>query len=141
MVAEMELLEQVCIIFLDGLPTVNRSCVRHLNPVLRVERGQGGCIAVVECLVIFFTERVKLLACGSAASFCWAKIGKAKLIANPTRATTKRISIVSSGGSRTICHLTTCCGIVSDSPGAERTSLVKGPEGHLKWTPRPIRCQ
>ena len=30
--------------------------------------------------------------CGSAGSFCWAKVGKAKLIANPT----KRIFIVSS---------------------------------------------
>jgi hypothetical protein len=29
-------------------------------------------------------------------SFCWAKVGKAKLIANPTRATTKRIFILSS---------------------------------------------
>jgi hypothetical protein len=27
-------------------------------------------------------------------SFCWAKVGKAKLIANPARATTKRIFIV-----------------------------------------------
>src|SRR4029077_10271261 len=31
MVAEMKLFEHVCMIFLDGLPTVNRSCVRHLN--------------------------------------------------------------------------------------------------------------
>jgi hypothetical protein len=29
-------------------------------------------------------------------SFCWAKVGKAKLIANPIRATSKRIFIVSS---------------------------------------------
>jgi hypothetical protein len=31
-------------------------------------------------------------------SFCWAKVGKAKLIANPTRAPSKRIFIVSSQG-------------------------------------------
>jgi hypothetical protein len=39
MVAEMHFLEQVCIMFLDGLPTENRTAVRHLNRVLRVERG------------------------------------------------------------------------------------------------------
>ena len=32
----------------------------------------------------------------TGVSFCWAKVGKAKLIANPTRATTERIFIVSS---------------------------------------------
>jgi len=31
-------------------------------------------------------------------SFGWTKVGKARLIANPTRGTTKRFSIVSSGG-------------------------------------------
>ena len=51
----MNLLEQVCIMFLDCLPTVNRSCVRHLNSVLRVERGVGGGIVVVDRFVIFFT--------------------------------------------------------------------------------------
>ena len=62
MVAEMHLLEHVCIMFLDGLPTVNRSCVRHINRVLREERGHGGGIVVVECIVIFFNDRDKLLA-------------------------------------------------------------------------------
>ena len=61
-VAEMKLFEHVCLIFLDGLPTVNRSCVRHKNRVLREERGHGGGIVVVSCLVKFFNERVKLLA-------------------------------------------------------------------------------
>ena len=62
MVAEMHLLEHVCIIFLDGLPTVNRSCVRHQNRVLREERSKGGGIVVVVCIVKFFVERVNLLA-------------------------------------------------------------------------------
>src|ERR1700685_1105663 len=31
MVAEMHLIEQVCIIFLECLPTINRSCVCHKN--------------------------------------------------------------------------------------------------------------
>jgi hypothetical protein len=34
-------------IFLDGFPTVNRSCVRHKNRVLCKARGHGGGIAVV----------------------------------------------------------------------------------------------
>ena len=57
MVTEMHILEQVCKIFLDGLPTVNRSCFVHQNRVFREARGQGGGIAVVECIVIFFMER------------------------------------------------------------------------------------
>jgi hypothetical protein len=58
----MKLLEQVCMKFLDGLPTVNRPYVRHNNSVFREERGHGGGIVVVSCLVKFFNERVKLLA-------------------------------------------------------------------------------
>src|SRR5580700_445179 len=63
MVAHMKLLEQVCIMFLGGLPTVNRSFVRHINRVLREGRGQGGGIVVVPCLVKLLIERIKLLAC------------------------------------------------------------------------------
>ena len=36
---------------LDCLPTENRSLRSHLNRVLRVQRGNGSGIAVVECLV------------------------------------------------------------------------------------------
>jgi hypothetical protein len=36
---------------LDGLPTENRSLRSHLNRVLRVQRGHGSGIAVIECLV------------------------------------------------------------------------------------------
>src|SRR6516165_184769 len=61
MIAEMNLLEYVCPMFHDGLPTVNRPCIIHQNRVLRVEWGQGGGIAVVERLVSFLTERFKLL--------------------------------------------------------------------------------
>jgi len=38
MVAEMHCLQQVCKIFLDGLPTVYRPPVRYDNCILRVER-------------------------------------------------------------------------------------------------------
>jgi len=61
MVAVVPLLEVVCIPFLDGLPTVHRSFVRHKNRVLREERGQGGGIVVVVCLLILLTNRIKLL--------------------------------------------------------------------------------
>jgi hypothetical protein len=37
-VAEMNLLERVCPMFLNGLPTVNRPTIRHKNRFLRVER-------------------------------------------------------------------------------------------------------
>jgi hypothetical protein len=61
MVAEMDFLEQVYIMFLEGLPTVTRPRVRHLNAVLRVERNHGGDIPVVVCIVKFFSKREKLL--------------------------------------------------------------------------------
>jgi hypothetical protein len=35
MVADMHFLVVVCIMFLNGLPTVDRPCVRHKNRVLR----------------------------------------------------------------------------------------------------------
>jgi hypothetical protein len=60
--AEMNLLEHVCPMFLDGLPTVNRSCVRYNNRVLRVERSDGGGIVVVDCIAMFFNDRDKPLA-------------------------------------------------------------------------------
>jgi hypothetical protein len=41
MVAEMNLLEHVCPMLLNGLPTVNRSTVRYKNRVLGEERGHG----------------------------------------------------------------------------------------------------
>jgi hypothetical protein len=47
--------------FLDGLPTDNRTVVRYLNRVLRVERGSGGGIVVVLCVVKFFSECDNLL--------------------------------------------------------------------------------
>jgi hypothetical protein len=62
MVAEMDFLKQVCRMFLDDLPTLNRTLVRHLDRTLRIERGQAGCTAVVECFVIFLIERAKRLA-------------------------------------------------------------------------------
>jgi hypothetical protein len=56
-VAEMKLREQVCMIFLYGRPTDNRSSVCHKNPVLREERGDGGGIVLVGCIILFFNER------------------------------------------------------------------------------------
>src|SRR5271165_7579574 len=48
-------------IFLDGLSTVNWSCGRHINPVLRKERGHSGGIVLVESIGMFFNSRDKLL--------------------------------------------------------------------------------
>jgi len=48
--------------FLDSLPTVNRTLGRHLNRILRVERGQGGGIVVIPRIGNFFADRDKLLA-------------------------------------------------------------------------------
>src|ERR1700730_15609151 len=61
-VAELHLLEQIPIPFLDGPPTKNRASVLHKNRVLREERGQGGGIVIVLCIAIFLNEREKPLA-------------------------------------------------------------------------------
>jgi hypothetical protein len=69
-VAEMYFLERVCPMFLNGLPTVNRSCVRYINRVFRVERGHGGGIVVVDCLGILLTIATSCsIICGSTVSF------------------------------------------------------------------------
>jgi hypothetical protein len=57
----MPMLECVCKPFLDGLPAVNRSYIRHKNRVFGVNRGIGSCIVFVECLVILLNKRINLL--------------------------------------------------------------------------------
>jgi hypothetical protein len=47
--------------FFNGLPTVDWSCVRHKNRVLRKERGDGGRIVVVFSVVIRLSDREDLL--------------------------------------------------------------------------------
>jgi hypothetical protein len=61
MVFRVPCLGYVCIPFLDSLPPVNRSHVRHKNGVFREERGHGGGIVVVDCLAKLLTVRIKLL--------------------------------------------------------------------------------
>jgi hypothetical protein len=75
-----------------------------LYRVLGEERGNGGCVVVVFSLVYaLLIARIFWVICGSAtASFCSAKVGKAKLIASPTRAISKLVFIVSTGRFRMI---------------------------------------
>ena len=56
-VADMYILEQTFIIFLDVLLPVNRSIVRYCNRVVRVARSDGRCVVVVVCLLKSFFER------------------------------------------------------------------------------------
>jgi hypothetical protein len=62
MLAVLPLLELVCVVFLDGLATVNQSGIRHRNGIVGVERGHSSGIVFVEYLVKFFIIRLKLLA-------------------------------------------------------------------------------
>ena len=88
---------------------VNRSCARHKNRVLRVERGQRGGIIVIDCIDKFFSERIKLL------DYLWIDrvflLGEgwhstAQPIASPSRASRNRIFIVSSLGEfKMVCRL------------------------------------
>ena len=48
----VKFLEYVGILFLDSLPTIHRSFVRHKNPVLREKCGHGGGIVVTDRLAI-----------------------------------------------------------------------------------------
>src|ERR1700676_3198967 len=61
-VTEMHILKQVFIMFLDGVPTGNRSRVIDQNRILREERGQGVSVIVVPSILKFLSEREKLLA-------------------------------------------------------------------------------
>lgn len=54
----MPLLEHPGKKLLDGLPTENRSLRSHLNRVLRVKRGHGSGIAVIERLVKLLSNLV-----------------------------------------------------------------------------------
>ena len=60
-VAEMRSLEPFCILFLDSLPTIKRSFLRHKNCIVHKERGYGGGIVVIDCLIKLLNKRVKLL--------------------------------------------------------------------------------
>ena len=70
---------------------------------------------------------------GSAKSFCWAKVGKAKLIASTARVI-KRIFIDASKGLGWFVAYLPAAGFLRVagnslwSPGAQGTPLVKGPE-------------
>ena len=73
----------------------------HQKRVLREKCGHCGGVVLVVCLV----QRLMQLTVAtprrsrcwttrrSAVSFCWAKVGEVKLMANPTRITTERIFI------------------------------------------------
>jgi hypothetical protein len=59
MLAEMQLLAHAWGMFLDCLPTVNRSLRSHKNRVFCEGRGNGGGIVVIVCLSFSFKEIVK----------------------------------------------------------------------------------
>ena len=68
--------------------------------------------------------------------FCWAKVGKEKLIANPTRAKQSAFSIISSPGCRVICRRGSRCGFCRVAGGKRinafgRRSLGDTPIGRL----------
>jgi hypothetical protein len=94
-----------------AIPTVNRSCVRHKNRVLRVELAKGGGIAFVECLVSLFTDRTKLqgyLWIGPV--FLLGEGWRSKADCQPYKGNYQAYFHCLLRGFRTICHLTTCCG-------------------------------
>ena len=59
-VTEVHILKQVFIMFLDGVPTGNRSRVIDQHRILRKERGQGGSVVVVPSILKFLSEREKV---------------------------------------------------------------------------------
>ena len=59
-VAKMHIPEQVCVVFLDGLPPLHRSSLLDEDGIFREQRGQGGGIVVVPCLFKFFSKHEKL---------------------------------------------------------------------------------
>ena len=60
-IADLPMLEPICIRFFDDLPTVTCRVRRPRNPVLPVERGDGGRVVVVERRVLLRSQRTNLL--------------------------------------------------------------------------------
>src|SRR5271165_1256138 len=56
----------------------------------------AGSLLFIPSSIALPIARIFWVVCGSATSFCWAKIDKAALIANPTRGTNKCFFIISS---------------------------------------------
>ena len=102
-------LESVCIPFLDRLPTKDHPVRCHQNRVLREQRSSCFGVLIVVCVVqlptqltedrecIWNPEEITLLTYSWIDVFLSAKVVKAKLIAIPARASTRRIFIVYSG--------------------------------------------
>jgi hypothetical protein len=69
---------------------------------------------------------------GLAPSFSWLKIGKAKLIANPTRVTTERAFMFSLGGGfRIVCRgWSEPDQLAHDSCQVKKTKLLAGEDPH-----------
>jgi len=65
-------LERVCVEFLDGLATVKRSCVRHKNSVVRVQRTNSSRVMIVDRLIILLTNYFMQL---RRFFFIWASEG------------------------------------------------------------------
>jgi hypothetical protein len=133
MVAVAPFLEVVCKPLSDGLPTADWSFVGDKNRVLRAS------------LHFLCSAPSCWRSCSlRVGSFCWAKVGIAKLIANPTRGTAKRIFIVSSRCLDIACRRNDPLRnflqspATSVSPMAERSTIAGRP---YEWTPRPIPRQ
>jgi hypothetical protein len=84
-----------------------------LYRVLGEERGDRGCVVIVSpsSHALPIARSFWVIGGAATASFRSAKAGKAKLIANPTRAISKRVFIVSSDRFRNDCRLSTRFGI------------------------------
>ena len=63
MLFNFQLLEKVFVPFLDGFPTVDRTCIGHKKPVFRKEGGNGSCVAVPRGFAKSQSKRENLLSC------------------------------------------------------------------------------
>ena len=86
--------------FLKCVPTVNRSCVSHLNCVILKSAARAAASLLFHASSNFLASaRTCSRSCGSGVFICWVKVGVAKLITNPTRASSDiRISLFPSCG-------------------------------------------
>src|SRR5208283_583661 len=62
MVAEVNVLEQVCEMFSDGIPALDRPRVVDDNRVVRIERAHSSRIVSIPCVIELFCKGNKLLA-------------------------------------------------------------------------------
>jgi hypothetical protein len=84
-IAEMHLLEQDCVLFLNGRPAIKGSVVGHQDRVFGIESGYRRSIVIVNSLVEFLSEREELLPQFWIGGTCLSQVVESPILPLPRR--------------------------------------------------------